>query len=89
MFIWLDLFLIYYIKVEIIYMAMISIKIDENNKKEFGKLRDYLGLPITTAINMFIKQSIREQKLSLNLNTNQFYSTSNIKYLEKKLNEYK
>lgn len=70
-------------------MTMMNIRIDENDKKEFGKLCDYLGLSMTTAINMFIKQSNRKQKLSLDLNADPFYTTSNINYLENKLNEYK
>ncbi len=70
-------------------MTMINLRIDEKDKKEFNDLCDYLGLSMTTAINMFIKQSIRNKRLPLDLSVDPFYSDSNIKYLEKKLNDYK
>ena len=38
-----------------------SIKIDEETKKEAQKLFKDLGLSLSTAINIFLKQSIREK----------------------------
>ncbi len=70
-------------------MSMMNLRIDENDKKEFNDLCNYLGLSMTTAINMFIKQSNREKRLSLDLCADPFYSDSNVRYLEKKLNDYK
>ncbi len=70
-------------------MAIINLRIDEKDKKEFNDLCDCLGLSMSTAINIFIKQSIRNKRLPLDLSTDSFYSESNIKYLEKKLNDYK
>lgn len=39
----------------------ISIKIDEETKKEAQKLFKDLGLSLSTAINIFLKQAIREK----------------------------
>ena len=39
----------------------ISIKIDEETKKEAQKLFKDLGLNLSTAINIFLKQAIREK----------------------------
>ena len=47
--------------------ALVNIRIDENDKKEFTKLCNTLGLSVTTAINMFIKQSVREQRIPVDL----------------------
>ena len=47
--------------------TLVNIRIDENDKKEFTKLCNTLGLSVTTAINMFIKQSVREQRIPVDL----------------------
>ena len=47
--------------------TLVNIRIDENDKKEFTKLCNTLGLSVTTAINMFVKQSIREQRIPVDL----------------------
>ena len=70
-------------------MTMMNLRVDEKDKKDFNDLCNYLGLSMTTALNMFIKQSNREKRLSLDLNADLFYSDSNVRYLEKKLNDYK
>lgn len=43
---------------------------DKNDKEKFLNLVDELGLNVSTAINMFVKQSIRENALPLNLKLN-------------------
>ena len=43
---------------------------DKNDKEKFINLVDELGLNVSTAINMFVKQSIRENALPLNLKIN-------------------
>ena len=43
---------------------------DTNDKEKFVNLVDELGLNVSTAINMFVKQSIRENALPLNLKLN-------------------
>lgn len=69
-------------------MTMMNLRVDEKDKKDFNDLCNYLGLSMTTALNMFIKQSNREKRLSLDLNADPFYSDSNVRYLEKKFNDY-
>lgn len=41
----------------------VTIRMDEKLKKEADSLFKDLGMNLTTAINTFIKQSIREQKI--------------------------
>ena len=40
-------------------MTMMNLRVDEKDKKDFNDLCNYLGLSMTTALNMFIKQSNR------------------------------
>ena len=46
-----------------------SIKIDEETKKEAQKLFKDLGLSLSTAINIFLKQSIREKGIPFYVNS--------------------
>ena len=46
-----------------------SIKIDEETKKEAQKLFKDLGLSISTAINIFLKQAIREKGIPFYINS--------------------
>lgn len=48
----------------------LTISMDKNDKEKFINLVDELGLNVSTAINMFVKQSIREDALPLNLKLN-------------------
>ena len=52
-------------------MAMVntSIKIDEETKKEAQKLFKDLGLNLSTAINIFLKQAIREKGIPFYINS--------------------
>lgn len=56
---------------------------DKNDKEKFINLVDELGLNVSTAINMFVKQSIRENALPLNLKINNIEKIS-----EDIMNEY-
>lgn len=61
----------------------LTIAMDKNDKEKFIKLVDELGLNVSTAINMFVKQSIRENALPLNLKINNIEKIS-----EDIMNEY-
>lgn len=60
-------------------MATITIRIDESLKKESSEIFDQLGMDMTTAIRIFLKQSVMnrglpfELKLSPQLNDAEFY----------------
>lgn len=41
----------------------LSVRVDANDKKSFEQFCDKVGMNVSTAINMFIKAVLREQKL--------------------------
>lgn len=45
----------------------LTVSVDNDDKESFNALVSELGLNISAAINMFIKQSIRNQALPLDL----------------------
>ena len=50
----------------------ISIRIDDEVKKQFDNLCDKLGLTMSTAINLFIKAFIRENGIPFALSINDY-----------------
>ena len=47
--------------------TLVNIRIDEKDKKDFTELCSNLGLSVTAAFNLFVKQSIREQRIPVDL----------------------
>lgn len=45
----------------------LTIKLDNETKKEFNEFCEEIGINMTTAINMFIKKVIREQRIPFDL----------------------
>lgn len=70
-------------------MAQINIRIDDKLKDEAEKLFDELGLNMSSAFNVFLKQSIRQGGIPFEITTRAepFYSQSNINVLNHLLNE--
>ena len=48
----------------------ISIRIDDKIKKQFDGLCDEFGITMSTAINMFVKAVVREQRIPFELSLN-------------------
>ncbi len=69
--------------------ANLSVRIDENDKKNFELFCNETGMNVSVAINMFIKSVLREHRLPFEICTDKFYSESNIKYLEKIVSDIK
>ena len=44
-------------------MGTITINIDDETKKEAQELFEDLGMSLTTAVNIFLKQAVREQRI--------------------------
>lgn len=64
----------------------LTVSVDNDDKESFNALVSELGLNISAAINMFIKQSIRNQALPLDLSLSK-KEKGNTKSLEKISNE--
>jgi DNA-damage-inducible protein J len=67
----------------------LNIRMDKDLKKQAEVFFGELGLNMTTAINIFVRQSLRERKIPFEITTDPFYSASNMKALEQALQEYK
>lgn len=54
----------------------LTISVDKKDKEMFQDLVNKLGLNISVAFNMFVKQSIRNNSLALDLSINELESVS-------------
>lgn len=51
-----------------------NLRIDKNLKKDAEKLFNSLGINMTTAINIFLKQSVREQGIPFQISAKEGYN---------------
>jgi len=70
-------------------MAQISLRVDDEVKKGAEQIFDDIGLSMSAAINVFLKKVARERRIPFELSADPFYSEDNIRYLEKKMQDYK
>ncbi len=70
-------------------MAQINIRIDDNLKEQAEILFEELGLNMSTAFNVFIRQSIRQGGIPFEITTHvdPFFAKSNIKILQESVRE--
>ena len=70
-------------------MAQVNIRIDDNIKEKADILFSELGINMTTAFNIFIRQAIRQGGIpfDISINTDPFYSDSNLKVLRQSIKD--
>jgi len=71
-------------------MTTISAKITQNDKISFEQICDSMGINISSAINSFVKATIRENGLPFALKASEdpyIYSEENMKYLRKSIHQ--
>ncbi|MDR2924152.1 MAG: type II toxin-antitoxin system RelB/DinJ family antitoxin [Treponema sp.] len=70
-------------------MAQVNIRIDDDLKVRADNIFEELGLNMTTAFNMFIRQTIRQGGIPFEVTTKKdaFYSAENMKILRKSIQE--
>ena len=50
----------------------LNVRVNANDKKSFEQFCNSVGMNVSTAVNMFIKAVLREQKLPFDVKTNVF-----------------
>ena len=67
--------------------ATFSVRMDEGLKKQFDELCSDFGMNASTAINMFIKATLRDNKIPFDIGYNPFYNAKNQTLLQKNIHE--
>lgn len=66
-------------------MAQISLRVDDDVKRRAEKIFDEIGLSMSTAINIFLKTVVRENRIPFELSADPFYSKENMAELERRV----
>ena len=66
-----------------------TIRIDEGLKRDFDKVCDDLGMPMSTAVNIFAKKVVREKRIPFEVSMDPFYSDSNMAAIKKSIEQIK
>lgn len=69
-------------------MANVSFRMDDTLKQQTEAVLEQLGLNMTTAMTMFAKSIVREQRLPLDLSIDPFYSAANQSKLKQAIENY-
>ena len=67
----------------------VNFRLDEEVKKSMEQVCSDLGLSMSSAFTIFAKKVSREKRIPFDVSIDPFYSESNIRHLEKKMEEYK
>ena len=65
----------------------VSVRMDENLKRDFDGICNELGLSMTTAITMLAKKMTREKRIPFEVSMDPFYSASNMAALNDSIEE--
>ena len=68
-------------------MAQISLRVDDEIKRNAERTLDEIGLSMSAAINIFLKAVVRENRIPFELSADPFYSKENIKELERRVSD--
>ena len=70
-------------------LATITARVDERDKVSFDTFCSSVGLNTSTAINLFVKAVLRENRIPFEIsrNSDPFYSFQNQEYILKSINE--
>ena len=67
----------------------VNFKLDYEVKKEMEQACADMGLSMSAAFTIFAKTVGRERRIPFEVAADSFYSAANIRYLEKKMEDYK
>lgn len=67
----------------------VNFKLDSDVKKSMENVCAELGLSMSAAFTIFAKKVSREKRIPFEVSLDPFYSESNIRYLEQKMQNYK
>ena len=66
-------------------MAHINLRVDDNLKSSAERTLNDIGLSMSTAINIFLKTVVRENRIPFELSADPFYSKENMEELERRV----
>ena len=68
-------------------MAQINIRMDDDLKKQADILFNELGLNMTTAFNIFVRQTVRQGGIPFDIAIDPLYETANMRALRQSIKD--
>lgn len=68
-------------------LSTLTARVDENDKAAFDAFCSSVGLNISSAINLYVKAVLREQKIPFEIREDPFYTAANQTYVLKSVQE--
>jgi len=68
-------------------MAQVNIRIDDTLKEKAERIFDELGLNMTSAFTIFVKEAVRRRGIPFELTLDPFYSEKNMRVLEESIRD--
>ena len=70
-------------------MAQVSFRVDDDIKKKAERTFDDIGISMSTAINIYLKAVVRENRIPFELSADPFYSDVNMSRLRESIRQVK
>ncbi|MEE1296600.1 MAG: type II toxin-antitoxin system RelB/DinJ family antitoxin [Bifidobacterium sp.] len=67
--------------------AVISVRMDDETKTAFDRVCDQMGMSVSTAVNIFAKTVVRENRIPFPVEADPFYGEANMRHLERSLRQ--
>lgn len=67
--------------------STITARVDADDKSRFDNFCSNVGISTSTAVNMFVKAVLRENRIPFEIKPDPFYSESNMAHLKKSVQE--
>lgn len=68
-------------------MAQVKILVDDTIKREAERIFDDIGISMSTAINIYLKAVVRENRIPFELSADSFYSDANMSRLRESIRQ--
>lgn len=65
----------------------VSVRMDDNLKKDFDSVCNDLGLSMSTAVIMLAKKMTREKRIPFEVSVDPFYSDENLAELQRRISD--
>ena len=68
-------------------MAQVSFRVDDDKTKKAERTFDDIGISMSTAINIYLKAVVRENRIPFELSADPFYSDANMSRLRESIRQ--
>ena len=68
-------------------MSQISLRVDDNVKKQAESVCSEIGMSLSTAINIYLKRLGRDRRVPFDVSADPFYTEANVSVLQSRIND--